>query len=273
MKKILWTVYILGVSSCVTQMGDKKFSFEEDIFYTEAKSNRQAADLYIPNSISLDKPNPAVVLVHGGGWSGRDKEDMEPLGRSLVSNGFIVFSINYRFAPEHKHPAQVDDLDMALLFFKAEMKRRKISLGKIGMWGYSSGGHITSFYALTRASDSNKKIDAIVTGGTPFDLSWYPFSPIIKPFLGGYRDEIPQKYYDASPSNHITKEAPPFFIYHGKKDELLEHAQANKMEFKLKRAGIYVERYTVSWWGHVFTFAFSKEAIKRGIDFLSRKLK
>lgn len=259
------------VSSCVTYKGTGQFSEYKDLNYTQSDSIRQKADLYIPNSEI--KELPAVVLVHGGGWATRGKEDMSAVAESLVSHGYIVLNINYRFAPEHKHPKQIDDLESSIKFLKNEMSRRGYRITKLALWGYSSGGHISSYYALTRAKDSSKKVDAVIAGGTPFDFTWYPFSPYISKYLGKYRDEMMDEYIEASPITHVSKDAPPFFIYHAEKDELLEHSQATAFEFRLKAVGVHVERYTVGWWGHVFAFAFSKESVVRSIQFLDKMFK
>lgn len=261
---------LLVCVSCASYKGSQNFSVEENVFYAGNQQERQSADLFIPEGAG---PYPGVVLVHGGGWAGRHKGDMESIAESLAGQGFVVMSINYRFAPEHRHPAPVDDLALAIKFLKNEKGRLKLDVARLGLWGYSSGAHTVSFYALTRASSEADKVQAVVAGGGPYDLTWYHRSPIINPYLDGFFKEKPDAYFAASPAWLVTKDAPPFFLYHGERDNLVEYAQMTAFEARLLRAGVYVRSHRVGWWGHAMTFAWPDRPVEKGIKFLQQKLR
>lgn len=254
--------------SCASYKGDESFKTEK-FYYTDAEDVRQSGEAYIPVK---GENLPGVVMVHGGGWNSRDYEDNRSIARSLASHGYSVININYRFPPKHLHPAPIEDLKTALAWFRKNSEKYKLNPEKIALWGYSAGGHITSLYALQQ-SGKPEGVQAVVSGGTPYDLTWYTHSPIIGPYIGGRRDKKLKEYFEASPAWNIRKDAPPFFIYHAQNDKLVEYAQATSFEARMKREGNYIKRYRVPFWGHAFAFIFSDDAVKKGVHFLDKHLK
>jgi acetyl esterase/lipase len=269
MKDFLLVTLLLTTISCASYRGSGEFTKQENHFYTQEKIARQKGELYLPK---VDGARPAVILVHGGGWRSRNLEDMNLIAKSLAEHGFIVFNINYRLAPEFKHPAPVEDLRQAHTYLLKLHEDKKIELdpNRVGLWGYSSGGHTISYYALQKNNPG--PIKAVVSGGAPYDFTWYPLSPYLLDYMGKYRDEMIDAYIEASPVNHLHAEAPSFFLYNGIKDRLVEHAQASAFQFKLRQAGIQANRYDVAFWGHANVFIFSSEAVKQGVLFLENKL-
>jgi acetyl esterase/lipase len=257
--------FLLG---CAAYKGDGTFK-TETFFYTDEKVDRQSGEAYIPDE---GKNLPGIVMVHGGGWNSRDYTDNRSIAKSLASHGYTVININYRFPPKYLHPAPIEDLASAIKWFKKNAAHLKLDPSRIGLWGYSAGGHITSLYALQKIGTPDA-VQAVVSGGTPYDLTWYTHSPIIGPYIGGPRDEKLEEYFRASPAWNIKKGAPPFFIYHAVNDKLVEYVQATSFEARMKREGNYIKRYKVPFWGHGFAFVFSDEAVKKGIKFFDKKLK
>lgn len=198
---------------------------------------------------------------------------MDRIAVSLATQGFTVLNINYRLSPKHTHPAPIKDLEMAIRFFKANSNKFKLNKDKIGLWGYSSGGHTVSYYALTRAKDSNLSVNAVVSGGAPYDFTWYPRDPNLKKYIGQYRDEALFAYEKAGATTKVNSSAPPFFLYHAKNDDIVEFHQMPSFEADLKLNEIPVKTYTVNFWGHVGTFLFSRKAIEKGVNFLIKHLK
>lgn len=267
--KSLISLLSLVLLSCTHHPGDQKYSKILNAFYTPDKEERQRGEVYIPEG---DGPFPGVVLVHGGGWDSRSLDDMNSIAKSLASQGFVVFNINYRLAPKYKHPAPIEDLASALKFFRSKASDYKLDPKRIALWGYSCGSHISSYYALTNASDPDLKVQAVVAGGSPMDFTWYPHSPIITKYMGKERDEMLEEYFAASTPNKINSAAPPFFLYHAENDKLVEFAQSASFEAQLKKNHVPVELHAIGWWGHATAFIFSEESVIKGIDFLKKRL-
>lgn len=263
--KTFFLLLLSLLASCASYRGQGSFSVLENIYYTSEKTERLRGEVYIPNGAG---PYPGVVLVHGGGWQLRDLSDMRSIAESLASHGFVVFNINYRLAPQFRHPTPVDDLASALIYFKEHAALYRLKPEKIGLWGYSSGGHTVSYYALVRGG-----VQAVVTGGAPYDFTWYPQSPYIKAYTGSYRNEALEAYIEASVVNKVTESSPPFFIYHAKEDKLVEFAQATNFEARFLVLKRPVQRHDISWWGHAFAFALNDDAVKEGVKFMTKNLK
>jgi len=84
------------------------------------------ADVYIPDG---DRAAwPAVLVVHGGGWERRSREDMTRISRRLADRGFVAVNIDYRFAPEYRFPAQLHDVQIAHRWMREEASRLRIEI-------------------------------------------------------------------------------------------------------------------------------------------------
>jgi len=98
-------------------------------------------------------PFPAVIYVHGGGWTRGDKSlGGVPLFAPLEKAGIARFSINYRLAPAHKYPASSDDLDTAIRWVKTHAADYNIDPARLALIGDSAGGHLVALAAMRAAA-------------------------------------------------------------------------------------------------------------------------
>ncbi|MEQ8483439.1 MAG: alpha/beta hydrolase [Pseudomonadales bacterium] len=223
---------------------------------------------------------PAVLVVHGGGWARRSPSDMQRIAHALASRGFVAVNVAYRLAPDHRYPAPLKDLRQALNWMQANAVELRIDPQRIGGFGYSAGAHLVSLLALLESSgdpgwrqpDGQPRLKAVVAGGTPADLTRWPNSPLVRQFLGITWKEGAATWREASPVTHVSAASPPFFLYHGGFDRLVEVEQARLMKRALDRAGVHAELYTVPYHGHLSMFLLNRSAVRRAADFLGRKL-
>ncbi len=256
----------------VTYTLDRKI---ENIVYTGASWPQPLhADLYLPQKRGL---RPVVLMIHGGGWANRSRDDMAGISSKLVRRGYAVLNVNYRFAPKYTYPAQVHDLQQALAWIADNANRYRLDLERVNTWGYSSGAHLAALIGAIDhdnhlAEDSNPlpRIRSVVAGGIPSDLRKYTDSPIVMRFMGGDRHEMPARYAEASPVYHVSSDDPPVFLYHGKLDFLVTEDQASDYYEALRAAGIDAELYLHRWRGHMSMFLFGGDAETKAIDFLNR---
>ena len=120
--------------------------------------------------------------------------------------------------------------------------------------------------------DPASNFKAIVSGGTPTDLTVWPNARLVKQFLGSKIEEKPELWKQASPLFNIGESSPPVFMYHGKWDKIVELAQMEKMQAALQAKKRIVETFTTDFLSHITVYLFSRESILRGIDFLNRQL-
>lgn len=231
------------------------------------------ADLYLPQRTGT---LPVVITIHGGGWANRSREDMNPISETLVERGYAVLNLSYRFAPTYTFPAQLDDMHQALRWILDNADQNRLDVTRINAWGYSSGAHLAALVGgydrLASPEDVRQlpRLRAVVAGGIPADLRKYDDSSIVKRFLGGTPDSIPELYTLASPVTQISTDDPPVFLYHGKLDFLVTLDQPRDYHNALLEAGVETELYLHNLRGHGTMFLFGGEAESRAIDFLDR---
>ena len=109
-----------------------------DVEYVRADGSSLKLDAYLPDGAGSF---PAAIIVHGGGYTGGDKrKNVAPLLDPLVRAGFTVFSVSYRLAPKHRHPAPVEDIRSAIQYVRSHAKKYKVDTKRIVLIGESAGG-------------------------------------------------------------------------------------------------------------------------------------
>jgi acetyl esterase/lipase len=100
-----------------------------------------------------DGPFPALLDVHGGAWNRGDRTADEVMNRALAASGIVVAAVDFRLAPEHPYPAQVEDVNFAIRWLKAHAAEFNADPATVGGMGCSSGGHTLMLCAM-RPDDS-----------------------------------------------------------------------------------------------------------------------
>jgi acetyl esterase/lipase len=159
---------------------------------------------------------PAVLLLHGGGWREGSWTDFEALAPMFAQKGIVAAALDYRLAPKHRWPAQIDDAIGALEFLHAQ----QIDPTRVAVWGHSAGGQL----ALMAAQQRPDLVRCAVAFGAPTDL-------VAQDRDGP--DDLTHVFDDlgaASPIQHLGAEGPPLLLVHGEKDRIVsvEHARALK---------------------------------------------
>lgn len=216
-------------------------------------------------------PFPAVMLIHGGGWTGGEPKDMAKLAERLAEQGFVAFNVAYRLAPGHRHPAQIDDVAAALDYLRANAAQLQVDPERIGVWGYSAGAHLAAL-AGTRLPKAQRP-QAVVAGGLPADLRKYPKSPIIAKLMGTELIDDRAGWTDASPITYVDASSAPMWLYHGTWDWIVGVDNAREMHAALEAVGVESSLYLISGYGHFATFLWSSGAEDGAIQFLRRQLK
>lgn len=86
---------------------------------------------------------PAVIVLPGGGYATRAYHEGEPIAQWLNSLGLHAFVLSYRVAP-YQHPAPLSDVQRALRYVRSRAEEWGIDSGRLGILGFSAGGHLAS---------------------------------------------------------------------------------------------------------------------------------
>ena len=93
-------------------------------------------------------PFPALVDVHGGGWTNGDRSANEVMDRALAESGMVVAAVDFRQSPDHPYPAQVADVNLATRWLKAHAAEFYADSDTVGGIAGSSGGHTVLLSAM-----------------------------------------------------------------------------------------------------------------------------
>ena len=195
---------------------------------------------------------------------------MQPIAKQLVKSGYAVLNVTYRLAPKYHYPAPLDDMRQALRWIREHAEEERIDPSRIAVFGYSAGGYLAAMVGYTEPAGS---IKAVVAGGTPANLWLYPGGDLVPQFLGGKRAEIPEKFREASPVNHVTATSPPTFVYQATDDTLVSRQHAWDLITALEEHHVPHDIYWINGRGHVAAFLFPVDAINQAIHYLDPILK
>jgi acetyl esterase/lipase len=223
-------------------------------------------DLYLPPPLTA-APAPVAVYVHGGGWQEGDKNWIDrvlPPDR-LVARGYVVAAINYRLAPRHTWPAQIEDAKCAIRYLHAHATTYNLDPARIGVWGESAGGHLAALLGLAGPDagfegrggypDQSSRVQAVVDMCGPADFTTLDlnlYNRLMAQMLLGTQPD-PDLLRRVSPVNYARRDAPPFLILHGDKDPLVAYSNSQHLYDALHNAGAPVTFITVKNSGHVFS--------------------
>ena len=254
----------MAVSAGRALGGEASFETIRDLVYSAEEDGRMRADVYRPTG---EGPFPCVLCVHGGAWTVGNKNQIAGIARRLAAAGYTAVAINYRLAPKHKFPAQIEDCRAALLWIRKNAKQHKIDPERLGAWGYSAGGHLVALLGVTGAG-----LKAVVAGGAPCDFrQTAPDSRRVAFWLGGTRRQLPEVYRSASPANFISPDDSPIFFYHGQRDRVVKIAQPTAMTAELKRSGVTAKMLVIPNSSHLRAY-FHRQALAEGIKFLDKHM-
>ena len=239
-------------------------SVKNDIQYGTAGGQKLLLDLYLPAAETL-KPRPAVVLIHGGGFTSFDKSTMTGMGNFLARQGFVAVSVDYRLfnGTQNRWPAQLDDVQMAVRWLRAHAGKYNIDPDHIGAFGHSAGAQLAALLGMEDTRDNSdpalakysSRVQAVVDVSGPADFlrDHDPEGDAqLANFFGGDYTKAADVWRDASPVDHVAKSDAPFLIVHGTHDGDVPIAQAQELYDKLQQAHVPVTLVKLND-GHTFT--------------------
>jgi len=229
-----------------------------DIEYGRAGGESLKLDAYVPDGPG---PFPAVILVHGGGWTTGDKSGgprqgyMFPLHAPLEQAGFAWFSINYRLAPQHRYPACIEDVETAIRWVKAHATGYRVDAKRLAISGESAGGHLVALAAVR--ADEGTRVAAVVPIYGVFDMTAMakPGEALRTPFARLFGRETTDEAVmtllrDASPLPKVKAGLPPFLLVHGSADATVPLAQSERLLEKLRAVNVPSELITIPGGAH-----------------------
>lgn len=252
-----------------------EFEVREKIPYSKVGDRELLLDAFLPAGSEL---RPAILVVHGGAWRSGNRVQLRGYATELAKKGFACFAIDYRLAPAHKFPAQIEDCRAAVKWIREHAKSYHVDTARLGAIGYSAGGHLVSLLATTGEAPSEEngnvdtRIQAVAAGGAPTDFRWFPDNGRWAEYLmGGDLDSQAKNFLNASAAAFADKDDPPVFFFNGDKDRLVPLVWTKSCYEALKNSGVKTEMHIIKGAGHMQA-ARDKIALQKAAEFLTKEL-
>jgi acetyl esterase/lipase len=267
---VIWTIFISSLS-----YSQVEFIHNQDVVYGYKDGMALVMDVYSPK----EGTNKAgIIMVISGGMYSSPIMSNDSGSRSEVQNllqaGYVVFAAAYSSQPKYSADENRTDIQRAVRFIRYNSKQFGIDQNRIGIFGYSSGGHISLMTALPPSSGNPKSNDPIDKESSTLQavVSYYPSTDLlnfgqdnttlVEHFRSvGYNinaafdfhkwdnetgrferienpDTLREYFKRNSPVNYVADDNPPVLIIHGSADNLVPIQQSELIIDKFKKHGV-----------------------------------
>jgi acetyl esterase/lipase len=226
------------------------------------------ADIDIPRlTIYLPKKSfcqTAVVVIPGGGYRmlAADHEGKQP-AQWLNSLGIAAFVLEYRLGAKYHYPAQLLDAQRAIRYVRSNADKFKIAPDRIGVWGFSAGGHLASLAGTHFEAGNASASDPIdrVSSRPDFMILEYPvIEPLgsaaewsFKQLLGEHASE--ELVGSVSTDLQVTPQTPPTFLQLSTDDDIVSAENSVRFYMALLKVGVPTEMHIYQSGGHGYGLA------------------
>jgi acetyl esterase/lipase len=220
----------------------------------------------------------AIIVVHGGSWSAGERGDYPQWNEWLAREGYAVFDIDYRIAPQPNWRTATGDVKCAVSWVKANAPRYGVDPTRIGLLGRSAGGHLALLAAYSTGEAAlapscvastapDLSVRAVVSFYAPTDLKWGFEHPAnrrvldgpgkIRAFTGGAPATDAEAFRLASATSHVNAQTPPTLLFHGGHDQLVRDENMSLLAGKLSQQRIPHRAVLIPYAQHAFDYNFN----------------
>ncbi len=260
----------------------------KDVAYL-APDRAEKLDVYLPTPPAAGKLSPAVVWIHGGGWTGGTKNEAraKEICGTLTNAGYVAVSIDYRLGAG-AWPTCLLDCKNAVRFLRAHASEYHVDLARIAVAGGSAGGHLALMVGFTTDKKGlepdapypgvSSAVRCVIDMYGPTDLlTRKETTPNGEPtpmrkLMGSSRTVFGATTEDdpllvaASPVTHAAKGCPPVLVLHGHADPTVDFTQSEELVRVLTERGVEHEAVFLDGIGHTFDWeTWNKKPLPRDL--------
>jgi acetyl esterase/lipase len=214
-----------------------------------AEDDRPTLTLY--PAFRPEKPTAAVIVFPGGGygWLATNHEGRQ-IANWFNSMGLTAFVLKYRLGPKYHHPVELGDAQRAIRLVRARAKEFNVLPDKIGILGFSAGGHLASTAETHFDAGNAQAADAIdrASSRPDFAILAYPVISFVAEYAhSGSAENLLGKNPDPallqSLSNElqVTVQTPPTFLWTSSTDKTVPPQNSVSFYLALLKAGVPAE--------------------------------
>ncbi len=238
----VFSTFIGGLSS-------ENFETYKDVVYGDAERN--VMDIYIPDSAFKNESNGVILYIHGGSWTGGNKEDMADKCKRFANKGYITATMNYTLYSSDLFGkvtalTMCDEIGKAIDAIKEFTDEKNLNVTKLAVSGYSAGAHLSMLYGFSRADESAIELVFTANQVGPSDFhaeTWGSLS--LASMLSGIEitdemienGEAEEVINLVSPTAYVTKDTVPSVLAYGGTDMIVPSGNAKKIKSAFEEAG------------------------------------
>ena len=217
----------------------------------------------------------AFVVCPGGGYGGLAAHEGEPVARWLNGLGVTAFVLRYRLGPRYRHPVMLGDAARAIRWVRTHTREYGIDPARIGILGFSAGGHLASTAATHFDDGKPGASDPVEQHSSRPNAAVliYPVVTLQPPFAheGSRRNllgDSPSDELVRSLSNEtqVTAQTPPTFLVHTHEDKGVPAENSLLFALALRKAGVPVELHLYEHGAHGFGMGGTDPVLSRWPD-------
>jgi acetyl esterase/lipase len=248
-----------------------------DVVYGHKFGMALTFDMYQPEN----QNGAGVIWLNSGGWRAHALKfyeytadsihlSIEPdLGivESLLSNGFTIFWVRHGSIPKFEMHEIVSDLRRSVRFIRFNAEGYGINAERLGLFGVSSGGHLSLLLATTSETGNSEVTEEFEkgTGRVAAVAAYFPPTDLKRLVNFGeskglapqdtddpFKGFTEEQFKEFSPLNFVSPDDPPTLIIHGDKDDVVPIIEGESMYQALREAGVESKFVVIPGAGHGF---------------------
>src|SRR5213593_2738788 len=219
-----------------------------NITYLTANNFDAKLDVYSRSDVTT--PQPTLIWIHGGGWTGGNKEGATFSLLPYMEMGWNVVNVEYRLARVSLAPAAVEDCLCALRWVIRNAKQYNFDTAKLVVSGGSAGGHLALTTAMIPASAG---MDRQCPGSEELKVAavvdWYGITDVVdlldaanmKTYAVQWMGSMPNRVEIAkrvSPLTYVRAGLPPIISIQGDQDPTVPYDHSVRLQDALKKVAV-----------------------------------
>jgi acetyl esterase/lipase len=222
-----------------------------------ADEDKPSLTAYLP---AANPTKTAVVIAPGGGYQHLSMvREGSDVAAWLNARGVAAFLLKYRLGTKYHNPIELGDAQRAIRMVRAHAAEYGVATDRVGMWGFSAGGHLTATAGTHFDAGNAAAVDAIERASSrpDFLILAYPVITMEAPYVhAGSKmyllgDAPAQADVDAmSAELHVTAQTPPVFLFSTTDDRTVPVMNSVMFYEALVKAGVPAEMHLFQHGGH-----------------------
>src|SRR5580700_1666981 len=215
----------------------------------QGDNDKPTLTIYLPWESNLS--GTSVIVAPGGGYEMlADNHEGRQIANWLNAMGITAFVLKYRLGPRYHHPVELGDAQRAIRMVRSRAKEFGVLPDKIGVMGFSAGGHLASTTATHFDLGNPQATDPIdrASSRPDFAVLAYPVISFTAEYThqGSRRNLIgenpkPELVKELSSELNVTPQTPPTFLFSSTTDSVVPPENSVAFYLALRKASVPAE--------------------------------